>query len=183
MNLGCASADDSLTKTMDNEIGSLVPQGSSDTLLEFRTLSMLLTAVTTINRGQPSEPRQLNNLSSKRLKERDLALNAVAAILVRGHEIIAVSAQDPSSDQPLQIYAMQDGPKGSKERDDSSQCSSRLWKFGSLPPITAITNSDKFKPDRNFQGRKKNFQYAMVNKGDSFYDLISNSHWKCLNIK
>jgi hypothetical protein len=167
---------------MANIVGSAaptVPSGQVDLHLEFRTLSMLFNAITTINRKQPSEPSQAYDQQcytrSERTTWHDLALNAVATILVRdSREVVAVVAHDASQ-------SMQDG-----ERADAAQGDSAVQ---SLPSkITVLANPDRKKPNQKFPihlkvSNKPKPIYVKANPGQSRYPLISDSHWNCLDIK
>ena len=173
---------------MANNVGSAastVPSGQVDLHLEFRTLSMLFNAVTTINRKQPSEVSQAYDeqyyTRSERTSRHDLALNAVATILVRdSREVVAVVAHSASQYEPLRIYAMQDG-----ERADTAQGNSAKQSLRSK--ITSLGNPDK-KPNLKFPkhfklSNKPKTIYENAKPGKSHYHLISESHWDCLDIK
>ena len=87
-------------------------------LHEFRTLSMLLAATTTINRGQPSEPPQPASEKYRGSFERssnscELALNAIAILLVRAHEVVAVIGHDSQHVFAMQNEVPEDHGKGS----------------------------------------------------------------------
>ena len=165
-----------------------IPPVSSDydPHLEFRTLSMLFTAVSTINRGQPSQPSQPYDEKYYTKKEwssrRERALNAVATILVRNTKVIAIVDHGPSQHEPYQIYAMQDG-----ERADTMQDGVKSSFLGSK--ISALANPNRKKPDQGFPDTTKLFKkqkkplYVIAKPGESHYCLISESHWNCLKIK
>jgi hypothetical protein len=170
---------------MVNNAASTVPSDQVDPHLEFRTLSMLFNAVTTINRKQPSEPPQAYDekyyTRSERTSWHDVALNAVASILVRdAREVVAVVAHGASQYEPLQIYAMQDGGRADVAQGDSAVQSH-------LSEITALANPDKKRnqkiPKRIKLLNKPEPIYEISKPGNSHYDLISDSHWKCLDIK
>jgi hypothetical protein len=87
-------------------------------LHEFRTLSMLLAATTTINRGQPSEPPQpasekYRGSFERSSNSRELALNAIATLLVRAHEVVAVVGHDSQHVFAMQNEVPEDHGKGS----------------------------------------------------------------------
>jgi hypothetical protein len=173
---------------MANNVGSAastVPSGQVDLHLEFRTLSMLFDAVTTINRKQPSELSQVYDQQyytrSERTSRHDLALNAVATILVRDSREVAIVAHGASQYEPLQIYAMQDG-----ERADAAEGNSAKQSLRSK--ITSFANSDKKQPKQKFQKHFKLLNkpkaiYEIAKPGKSHYHRISDSHWNCLDIK
>jgi hypothetical protein len=76
-------------------------------LHEFHSLSMLLAATTTINRGQPRQPPQPASEKYRGSLEwssnsHELALNAIATLLVRAHEVVAVIGHDSQH-----VFAMQ----------------------------------------------------------------------------
>jgi len=151
-----------------------------DPHLEFRTLSMLFTAVSTINRGQPSQPSRPYDekyyTKAERGSRRELALNAVATILVRNTKVVAVLDHGPSQHEPYQIYAMEDGERADTMQDEDK--SSFL-----LSKITAINRK---KPDQGFPKTTKKQRkplYVIAKPGESHYNLISGSHWNCLKIK
>jgi hypothetical protein len=143
---------------------STVPQVQSDQVdlhLEFRTLSMLFTAVTTINRGQPSLASQQYEekyyTRAERSGQRELALNALATILVRGGmEVVAVVADG------LQVYAMQD-----EEQADTT------------PPDKGFAKNFIKKKKKN---KEESPIYTKAETGEP-YSIISDSVWRCLHIK
>jgi hypothetical protein len=166
-----------------------IPPVSSDydPHLEFRTLSMLFTAVSTINRGQPSQPSRPYDekyyTKAERNSRRELALNAVATILVRNNEVVAVVDHGPSQHEPhYHMYAMQDGERADTMQDGDK--SSFL-----LSRISALANPNKKKPDQGFPNATKRSKkqtkplYVIAKPGQSHYRLISGSHWNCLKIK
>jgi hypothetical protein len=173
---------------MANNVGSAastVPS-NQDLHLEFRTLSMLFTAVTTINRQQPSELPQAYDQQyytrSERSSWQDLALNALATILVReAREVVAVVAHSASEYEPPKIYAMQDGESADVAQGDSAVQSL-------LSKITLIANPDRKKPNQKFpkyfkRSNKPKPIYEIAKPGESHYGLISDSHWDCLDIQ
>jgi len=170
---------------MANNVGSAastVPSDQVDPYLEFRTLSMLFNAVTTINRKQPSELSQAYDQQyytrSERTSWHDLALNAVATILVRDSREVAVVAHGASQYEPLQIYAMQDGEWADAAQGNSAKQSLR----------SKIANPDEKQPNQTFPkhfklSNKPKAIYEKAKPGKSHYHLISDSHWNCLHIK
>src|SRR5882672_3054955 len=174
---------------MENDVGSApstVPSDRVDPHLEFRTLSMLFTAVTTINRNQPSKLSQAYDQQhytrSERTSWHDLALNAIATILVRdAREVVAVVAHGASKYEPPQIYAMQD-----REWADAAQGDSAVQSL--LSKSTILSNPDRKSPNKKFKNyfklsNKPKPIYKKADAGESHYKLISDSHWDCLDIK
>lgn len=166
---------------MRSDTKSAVPQVPSDEELrqEFRALSMLLTAATTINRGQPSEPSQLPSEKYRGSFERtsnprELALNAVATLLVRCDESIAVVGHDSQ-----QVFAMQDEVREDREGREESRFPIG---FPSIPKLSTITSPNRKKPSQHFP-KDEISQCAIAKPGKSHYNLISDSNWKCLTIK
>jgi hypothetical protein len=162
---------------MRSDTKSAVPQVPSDEELrqEFRALSMLLTAATTINRGQPSEPSQLpsekyRDSFERTSNPRELALNAVATLLVRCDESIAVVGHDSQ-----QVFAMQDEVREDRGGREESR-------FPSIPKFSIITNPNRKKPSQHFPEDEIS-QCAIAKPGKSHHNLISDSNWKCLTIK
>ena len=165
-----------------------IPPVSSDhdLYLEFRSLSMLFAAVSTINRGQPSQPSRPYDekyyTKEERCSRRELALNVVATILVRNTEVVAVVDHGPSQHEPHHIYAMQDG-----ERADTMQDGVKSSFLGSK--TSAVANPFRKKPDQGFPNTTKHSKkqrkplYMIAKPGESHYRLISESHWNCLKIK
>jgi hypothetical protein len=173
---------------MANNVGSASTWSSDqvDPHLEFRTLSMLFTAATTINRDQPSEITQVYDQQhytrSERTSWHDRALNAIATILVRApREVVAVVAHGASKYEPPQIYAMQNR-EGADVAQGDSAVQSLLSKF------TILSNPDKKKPNKKFKdflklSNKPKSIYENADPGESHYTSISDSHWDCLDIK
>ena len=170
---------------MANNVASASSSDQVDLHLEFRTLSMLLNAVTTINRKQPSEQPQAYDQNyytrAERTSSHDLALNAIATILVRGpRDVVAAVAHGPSQYEPPHVYVMHDG-----EQADAAQGNLAVQ---SLPSKFAlITNPDKRKPNKKFtkslkSGNIQGTLYEKAKPGLSHYHLISDSHWNCLHI-
>ena len=91
---------------------------------------------------------------------------------MRDHEVIAVVAHDPSEHNALQVFAMQNQPKGYHEERDGF----------SLLPKAYLTDPNKEKPNQHFP--KDETSHCVIAKtGKSHYGDISDSHWKCLGIK
>jgi hypothetical protein len=153
-----------------------------DPHLEFRTLSMLFTAVSTINRGQPSQPSrpydEKDYTTAERYSRRELALNAVATILVRNTEVVAVVDHGPSQHDGYHIYAMSDGERAdTMQNEDKSSLRSR---------ISALANPIGKRSDPNTtkcSKKQKKPLYVIAEPGQSHYHLISGLHWNCLKIK
>jgi hypothetical protein len=164
---------------------SSMPSDQVDLHLEFRTLSMLLNAVTTINRKQPSEQPQAYDQKyytrAERTSSHNLALNAIATILVREPcDVVAAVAHCASRYEPLQVYAMHDG-----EQADAAQGNSAVQSL--LSKFAFIGNPDKKKPNKNFtkslkSGHIQGTVYEKAKPGLSHYHLISDLHWNCLHI-
>jgi hypothetical protein len=144
---------------------------------------MLLAATTTINRGQPSEPPQPASEKYRGSFERssnscELALNVIATLLVRAHEVVAVVGHDSQHVFAMQNEVTEDHGKGS----DSYLQALVSKAFPIIPKISIVTNPNKKKPSQHFPGDQKS-QCVIAKPGISHYDLISNSHWDCLTIK
>jgi hypothetical protein len=98
---------------------------SEDVFLEYRLTSMLLALVAAMNGGQRQsiyEPTLEKSQSSRR------TLNALANILVRDVEIIAVTAiaeHSPSDDPPeantLEVFAIQEDDDPAQKNHESAQ--------------------------------------------------------------
>ena len=174
---------------MENDVGSApstVPSDRVDPHLEFRTLSMLFTAVTTINRNQPSEQSQAYDeqyyTRSERTSWQDLALNAIATILVQdAREVVAVVAHGASKYDPPKIYAIQ-----GRESADAAQGDSAVQSL--LSKITLLANPDRKEPNQKFPkniktSKKQKLIYETAKPGESHYGLISDSHWDCLDLQ
>jgi hypothetical protein len=150
---------------------------------EFRTLIMLLTLVLSINNdGHATLPRSLPDYRGN--LERNLpitctALNAVAAILVRNFEHVAVVAHDPRTDttpmrpnlesegpDTLDILAMQDGG------DDFNHHESMEIDTA----LRTMANPDN-KYDRELPG-----YCVLAQSGKSHWPSIHLNPWDCLNI-
>jgi hypothetical protein len=161
---------------MAKRVGSAVPN-QVDPHLEFRTLSMLFNAVTTINRKQPSELPQAYDpkyyTRTERTSRHDLALHAFATILIRDpREVVAVVAHVPSRHEPLHVYAMQEEKRVYAVEGDSTVQSL-------MSKISALAN-----PDKRRKGSKGPIPiYKEAPLGTSNYPRISGSHWDCLNIR
>ena len=162
---------------MTGSAASAVPN-QVDPHLEFRTLSMLFNAVTTINRKQPSELPQAYDSKyytrTERTSWHDRALHAFATILMRDpREVVAVVAHVSSPHDPLHVYAMQE-----EEGVDAVQGDSTVQSL--MAKITTLANPDK----KRRKGSKGTTPiYEQARPGKSHYPCISGSHWDCLNIR
>jgi hypothetical protein len=140
---------------------------------------MLLTAITTINRGQPSEPPQpydekYHGSYERPSNSRELALNAIATLLVRYHEVFAVVAHSSQ-----QVFAMQDGAQVDHKEQDDSRLSAFISKALN---VYAVANPNKKKPYQYFS-RLESCYCKIAEHGTSHYNLISDSNWDCLTIR
>ena len=165
-----------------------IPPVSSDydPHLEFRTLSMLFTTVSTINRGQPSQPSRPYDekyyTKKERSSRRERALNAVATILVRNTEVVAVVDHGPSQHEPYQSMLCRTESGRIRRRMGSNHL---FWDPKSVPSQIQIGRSQirGFRTLQNFSKSKKKPLYVIAKPGESHYCLISESHWNCLKIK
>jgi hypothetical protein len=144
---------------------------------------MLLTAATTINRGQPSEPPQpadekYRGSFERPSNSRELALNAIATLLVRAHEVVAVIGHDSQH-----VFAMQNEVREDHgERSDLYLQALVSAAFPRIPIFPSITNSIGKKPSQHCPKDQKS-HCVIAKPGKSHYDLISASNWDCLTIR
>ena|ERR1700733_2809990 len=143
---------------------------------EFRTLIMLLTLVTAINNGGYST-LQLNFAENDKVHfdttvSSDVAavINALSAILMRDHRVVAAAVPDfpsclPSTSFTLggsgfKVYIMQDEDQGAKVGN---------LLFKALVPTKA-------------KARRQISDNVVNIRGISRFNLISNDNWECLRI-
>ena len=131
---------------MRSDTKSAVPQVPSDEELrdKFRALSMLLTATTTINREQPSEPSQLASEKYRGSSEQPhkLVLNAITTLLVQCDEIVTVVGHDSPD-----LFATPDEVR--EDRGGQEESCIPIG-FPSIPKFTVITNPNRKKPSQHF---------------------------------
>jgi hypothetical protein len=153
-------------------------------LHEFRTLSMLLAAAATINRGQPSEPPQpasekYRGSFEQSSNSRELALNAIATLLVRADEVVALVGHDSQH-----VFAVRNQEPEDHRKESDSYLQALVSKaFPSIPNISFVANPNRKKPSKHFPPGDTTSQCVIAKPGISHYSRISNSNWDCLTIK
>jgi hypothetical protein len=154
---------------------------------EFRCLTMLLTFVATINHGHPTLPTSHGQWYHGPLEShqpnRPVALNAVAAILVRDWEVVAVAVEDKLSlartaiipegmlpaDTAYRVFAVVD-----EQSLDSNDVPSGLSRFMTL------TNPNK--QDEYFKTADDATECVLVGAGTSYWQSLLADDWFGVNL-
>lgn len=144
---------------------SLPETDAPDALLEYRLTTMVLSLVLAINGGRRVAPEFEPPLEKSQSPRRQI-LNAFANIAVRGPEVVAVTAPDPSDDgnssspaaHILEVFAM--------EENDS---------IGS-PSFHDITMA----PNTRREDLKREQWLTRIDTGKSKWADIMDSPWCCV---